>query len=215
MTDTPATETISAAEPAPLSRHTLLEDVQAIVIGTLFVSFGAALYGRAGLLTGGTAGLAFLLHYITSLRFGVVFFVVNLPFYYLSIKRMGWRFTIKTFIAIALVSLFTELHPHFIRIDTLAPLYASVLGGLLMGAGFLMLFRHQASLGGVNIVALYLQERHGIRAGKLQMGVDVVIVLASLFVVQPQLIACSVAGAVALNLVLAVNHRPGRYQGVS
>ena len=84
-----------------------------------------------------------------------------------------------------------------------------------MGLGLLMLFRHRASLGGVNILALYLQERFGLRAGAVQMGVDAAIVLASIFVVAPEKVALSVLGAVALNMVLAINHRAGRYMGVS
>ncbi|SMF07700.1 YitT family protein [Pseudogulbenkiania subflava] len=194
-----------------VARHTLLEDVQAIVIGTLFISLGVALFAQAKLLTGGTAGLAFLIHYATPLSFGQVFFVINLPFYYLAIKRMGWRFTVKTFCAVLLLSLFSELQSRFIHIDGLNPFYAGVVGGLLMGAGFLMLFRHQASLGGINIVTLYLQDKYGIRAGKLQMAIDVCIVSAALWVVNPLAVLVSVLGAVALNLILAVNHKPGRY----
>ena len=85
---------------------------------------------------------------------------------------------------------------------------------LLAGAGMLMLFRHRASLGGFNVLVLYLQDTRGWRAGHLQMGLDCGIVLAALaFVPLPQ-IAWSVAGAVALNLTLAINHRPGRYMAV-
>ncbi|WP_024303444.1 YitT family protein [Pseudogulbenkiania sp. MAI-1] len=197
--------------PERVARHTLFEDVQAIVIGTLFISLGVALFAQAKLLTGGTAGLAFLIHYATPFSFGQVFFVINLPFYYLAIKRMGWGFTIKTFCAVLLLSLFSELQSHFVHFDGLNPFYAGVVGGLLMGAGFLMLFRHRASLGGINIVTLYLQDKYGIRAGKLQMAIDVCIVTAALWVVHPLAVVVSVLGAVALNLILAVNHKPGRY----
>ncbi|MDE2394133.1 MAG: YitT family protein, partial [Burkholderiales bacterium] len=80
-----------------------------------------------------------------------------------------------------------------------------------MGAGFLMLFRHHASLGGVGIVALVLQKERGWRAGKVQMVVDSAIVLAALYVADPRRVAYSLVGALVLNLTLAVNHRPGRY----
>jgi uncharacterized membrane-anchored protein YitT (DUF2179 family) len=75
----------------------------------------------------------------------------------------------------------------------------------------LMLFRHNASLGGLNVVVLYLQERFGWRAGKVQMLLDGLIVLGGLVVADPQRVALSVLGAVVLNLALAINHRPGRY----
>ncbi|MCW2483585.1 YitT family protein, partial [Candidatus Symbiopectobacterium sp. NZEC135] len=46
---------------------------------------------------------------------------------------------------------------------------------------------------------------------KFQMALDVVIVLASLFVVSIPMLVVSVLGAVILNLIIAMNHRPGRY----
>jgi uncharacterized membrane-anchored protein YitT (DUF2179 family) len=203
-----------ASEAAVQARHTLFEDVQAIVTGALFIALGVAMFGRAGLLTGGTAGLAFLIHYGTGWRFGPVFFAINLPFYFLALRTMGRAFTLKTFCAVAALSLFTELMPRVLRFEALHPLYAGVMGGFLIGAGLLMLFRHKASLGGLNVVVLFLQERFGWRAGNVQMAVDCLIVLAALALVEPALIAISVLGAVALNLVVAVNHRPGRYLGV-
>jgi uncharacterized membrane-anchored protein YitT (DUF2179 family) len=196
---------------SPAARHTLFDDAQALVTGTLLIALGVAMFRHAGLLTGGTAGLAFLVHYATDLRFGAVFFVINLPFYWIAWRRMGRVFTFKTFAAVALVSTFTELQPLVLRFESLHPLYAAVMGGLLMGAGFLILFRHQASLGGVGVVALMLQQERGWSAGRIQMGVDAVIVLAALFVVEPGRIAASLVGALALNLTLAVNHKPGRY----
>lgn len=196
------------------SQHTLFEDAQALVTGTLFVALGVGMYAHVGLLTGGTAGIAFLVHYATGWRFGVVFFVINLPFAVFALRTMGWRFTIKTFVAVALLSVFSELVPHVVRFDWLQPVYAAVMGGFLIGAGLLMLFRHHASLGGLNVVVLWLQERHGWRAGKVQMAIDCLIVVAALAIVDPVLVAISVLGAVALNLVVAVNHKPGRYLGI-
>lgn len=57
--------------------------------------------------------------------------------------------------------------------------------------------------------------RFGLRAGKLQMGIDVLIVLGAVMVVPLDKMALSILGALALNMVLAINHRAGRYMGVS
>lgn len=191
--------------------HTLIEDALAILFGTLLVSFGLTLLKSVGALSGSTAGIAFLLSYLTHVSFGVAFFVVNVPFYWLAARRMGRAFTLKTFCAVGMVSLFTHLHPLFIHFSALNPLYATLFGNVIMGIGFIVLFRHKASLGGVNILALWLQDKYGIRAGKLQMAVDSGVVLASLFVVSLPTLAASVAGAVVLNLIISMNHRPGRY----
>lgn len=192
--------------------HTLLEDTLAILFGTLMVSFGVILLKTAGALTGSTAGIAFLMSYLTQTSFGIAFFIINIPFYWLAVKRMGWPFTLKTFAAVGLVSLFSQLHPLFIHFSAINPFYATLFGNVIMGIGFIVLFRHKASLGGVNILALWLQDRYGIRAGKLQMGVDTCVVLASLFVVPLPMLAASIAGALILNLIIAMNHRPGRYE---
>ncbi len=194
--------------------HSYTEDAVALFTGVLLISVGIAFYTSAGLLTGGTAGLAFLLHYATGIGFGKIFFVINLPFYWLALRKMGRAFTLKTFVAVLLLSVLTELQVHFLRFAELQPLYAAITGGLITGTGFLVLFRHRCSLGGVGILALYLQNRYGWRAGKVQMGVDCCIVLLALWTVEPVRVAWSVAGAVAMNLVLAMNHRPGRYMAV-
>ncbi|QEI04730.1 YitT family protein [Pigmentiphaga aceris] len=216
----PLTSSASAAAPlqagrrAPSISHSRREDLFAIVIGTLFVSFGITLYGQAGLVTGSTAGMAFLLHYATGLPFGVGFFLINLPFYAFAVIRMGWNFALRTFCSVALVSAFSLVHPKFVQFNGAEPFYTAIFGGLLIGTGSIVLFRHRASLGGVNIVALYVQDKFGFPAGKLQMCVDICVVFAALFVVSPMAILASIIGAVALNLVIAMNHKPGRYMGI-
>lgn len=194
--------------------HSVTEDAVAIFTGVLMISVGVAFFTSAGLLTGGTAGLAFLLHYATGIGFGKIFFVLNLPFYWLALRKLGREFTLKTFIAVLLLSLLTELQGRFLAFTRIEPLYAAIAGGLITGTGFLALFRHRCSLGGVGIAALYLQDRYGWRAGKIQMVVDCCIVLLALWTVEPVRVAWSIVGAVALNLVLAMNHRPGRYMAV-
>ena len=210
----PRAMTSTTAQPAALPAvqpHSRTEDAMAILTGVTLVSVGVAFIASTGLLTGGITGLAFVLHYATGIGFGKLFFVLNLPFYWLALRKLGTGFTLKTFTAVALLSALVGLQSQFLQISQLHPAYAAITGGLIMGIGFLVLFRHRCSLGGVGILALYLQDRFGWRAGKVQMAVDCCIVLAALVTVEPQRVLWSVAGAVALNLVLAMNHRPGRY----
>ena len=200
-----------ALAPTRTPRHSAFDDAQAIVTGTLFVTLGLMLFRQAGLLTGGTAGIALVVHYALGWRFGVLFFVVNLPFYWLAWRRMGVRFTLKTFAAVALLSVLSEQLPSLLAIERVQPLFGALTGGLLAGAGFLILFRHGASLGGLNVLVLWLSQRTGWRAGYLQLGFDVCILLAATPWVDATRLALSVLAAAAMNVALAVNHRRGRY----
>ena len=192
-------------------RHRPYEDVQALLTGTLFVALGVVMFGHSGLLTGGTVGIAFLIHYTTGWNFGLILFLINLPFYGLAWQRMGKSFTLKTFASVGLLSVFVNVMPQLVSFMALSPPFTAVMGGLLMGTGMLMLFRHKASLGGFNVLVLYLQERFGWRAGRIQMALDCAIVLGSFAVVDWQHVALSILGAVMLNQTLATNHRAGRY----
>lgn len=195
----------------PVSQHSLFDDAQALVTGTLLISLGVNLLGTANLITGGTVGIAILLKYFTGVSFGKLFFLVNLPFYLLAYKKMGRVFTLKTFLSVGLLSAWSELLPLVFKIGAVNPFYSAVMGGLLAGVGLLILFRHRASLGGVNVLVLYLQERMGWRAGYMQLTIDGAIVLLSLAIVPLDRIAISLLGAAVLNLTLAINHVPGRY----
>jgi uncharacterized membrane-anchored protein YitT (DUF2179 family) len=195
-------------EPA---RHSLFEDAQGLFTGTVLAALGVMLLAKAGLITGGVAGMAFLLHYAFGWSFGLGFFLINLPFYYLAYKRLGRAFTIKTFLAIGLLALLSEYQPKLLQIGNINPIWAAVLGGLLIGMGMLALFRHRASLGGIGIMALYFQDRFGWRAGFVQLAVDLVILAVSFLVASPSIVFCSVIGALALNFFIAVNHRTDRY----
>lgn len=201
-----------SAKPSSRSfRHSLFEDAQALITGTLFVAIGVALFKQAGMLTGGTVGIAFLIHYASGLPFGLLFFALNLPFYWLAYRRLGRAFTLKTLLSVSLMSLLSELLPRWLQFAELNPWFAAIAGGLLIGAGMLILFRHRASLGGLNVLVLYLQERYGWRAGYVQAALDAVILLGSSAFVPVDRIGLSLLGMAAINAALAVNHRPGRY----
>lgn len=202
----------SAAVPA--TKHGVAEDLLAILTGTFVASLGLFLVQASGTVTGGTAGLALLIGYAVGLPYGLIFALVNLPFFVLAVAKKGWDFMIRTAVAIGIFSLLTSLHPVEISEIAVDPVYAALTGNLLAGMGLLVLFRHRSSLGGFNIFALVVQERLGLRAGYVQMALDVVIVAASFAVVSGPAVLLSAAGAVVVNLVLAFNHRPGRYTGV-
>ena len=184
-----------------------------MLTGTLLAALGIVLFNQAGLLAGGTVGLALALHYATGLELALAMLLVNAPFYVLACLRMGREFTLKTLAAVALTALFVHLLPRGISFTHLSPMLAAVLGGLLAGMGMLVLFRHRASLGGLNVLVIHLQEKLGWSAGKVQLVLDAMILAGgALMLGDFEQLASSMLAVIVLNLVLAINHRAGRYQ---
>lgn len=192
--------------------HRFYEDVLALFCAGVFVSLGIVLFNAHGVLTGGTAGMALVASHLTSLNFGTLFFVINLPFYFLAWTQISRRFTVNTFISVTLVSVLSENMHRVIEFQRVDPLFASVTGGMLISIGLLIMFRHKSSLGGLGILAFYLQNRFNIRAGTFQLAVDLSILAFSALVFPIELVLLSVLGAVTMNILIAVNHKPGRYQ---
>ena len=197
----------------PILRHSVLDDIVGLGSGVIVVSLGLALLRAGGVVTGGTAGVALLLSYAFPVSFGWLFVLVNLPFFLLAIRRKGWNFTIRSGLSIVAVSALSAFHPGQLHLGAIGEVYASVVGNVLAAVGLVILFRHHSSLGGFNIVALILQDRTRLRAGYVLMVLDTLVVVSSLAVVPPRSVAISALGVVLLNLVLALNHRPGRYFG--
>lgn len=201
--------TTEAAE-LPTLRHSRLEDGVALVTGSFLVAWGIVLLHSVGGLSGGVAGVAFLLDYLGLVPVSVAFFVLNLPFYWLAVRRLGWEFSFKTFAAVALTSVLSSALAREVSVQ-MPLLLATAFSGLSLGLGFLVLFRHRGSGGGFGVVAFYLQERFGWRAGLVQLAFDLSVLTASLAVVDLRVLLASAVGVAVLNLTIATNHRPGRY----
>ncbi len=191
--------------------HSFREDVLAFVLGTALCALGVQFLAFNAQITGQTAGLAVLLTYLTEWRFGVWFFVINLPFYALAYWKMGWRFTYRSFIAVALVSAMAELWAETISFAVLPAPIGALLGGALIGIGLVVIIRHNASLGGIGVLALYLQDATGFRAGWTQLIFDGCLFAVALIFFPIETVALSLLGAAVTNVVIALNHRKDRY----
>lgn len=191
--------------------HSVIEDIFALVSAGLFVAFGVFLFQSQDLMVGGAAGLALLATHAIDLDFGVLFFLINVPFYALAWTQISKRFTLNTFISVTTVSVLTEQIPAFVDISHVNPFFAAVFGGILIGVGMLIMFRHSSSLGGVGILAFYLQNKYNLRAGTFQLAVDSSILISALYFIDWYLVLISILAALCLNMVISLNHRPERY----
>ncbi len=191
--------------------HTAVEDAQGLSIGVFLCAFGLSVLSQLGFMTGQTAGLALVLAYLGGWSFGWVFFLVNLPFYWLAQRRLGWEFTLKSAGCVTALSVLVELIPRWFAVDRIDPLFGTILFGCTVGLGLLAVFRHKGSLGGIGVVALMIQDSTGFRAGYVQYIFDAVLFAVAAMLFDLRVVLFSLIGAAVLNGVIAFNHRRDRY----
>ncbi|MBW8733802.1 MAG: YitT family protein [Asticcacaulis sp.] len=209
----PHSPTLDREDLYPVVKHTLIEDIYAFAIGCSFVVLGIALLKSAGLVTGGVAGIALLMSYVVPLPVGVLFTLINIPFFLFAYPAMGRTFMIKTVLVNLAIMGLAQVAPLAVHFDHVNPVFAALFGGTIIGMGILSLARHGAGAGGTGVLALYLQKTRGINAGKTQMLCDALILMASVAILNWQHLALSAVSAIAMSGVLVGFHKPERYIG--
>jgi uncharacterized membrane-anchored protein YitT (DUF2179 family) len=192
-------------------KHTWLEDAQAILTSTLLAALGIYLLQSSHVVTGGSAGLTLLICQVMGWNFALAYPIMSLPFMALALWRRGLTFTLKSMLTVAVLSVFSYFLPRLIDLSSVTAWFGAILGNLLVGVGMLIMFRHRTSLGGFNVIALIAQDKFGWRAGYVQMVLDGLVVGGFALTSLSWSSLWAIIGAVALNLVLATNHRPDRY----
>jgi len=192
--------------------HAVWEDALGIVCGIVVTALGLSLCTQAGLVSASTSGLAVLLHYVSPLSVGMAFFLVNVPFYVFAWVTMGRGFALRSLVAVAGLSIMTDVIQDAFDIATIDPVLAALLIGLLLGYGSLSVFRHRATFGGAGIVAVYLQRRFGFRAGLTLLIFDAVVLGLALLVIEPHAVFFSLISVAVLGAFIAINHREDRYR---
>jgi uncharacterized membrane-anchored protein YitT (DUF2179 family) len=136
------------------------------------------------LITGGTAGLSLLLHYITPFTIGTLIAAVNLPLLIIGGKYLGKIFAIRTVITIVLISLFIDFLAQVIEVKPfiLDSALSAIFGGIFVGVGLALVIKGNASAGGSTIIARIVSSKTEIKPGQVILVIDTLIVLSSLFI---------------------------------
>jgi len=153
-----------------------------ILFSCLCVAIGIQFLTAADLVIGGTAGLGIVMQHLTDVSFGVLFFSINLPFYFLAISQLGIVFTVRSFISVSIMSAMSDTLALMFSFELPHPIMSAVLGGAMIGIGLIFLFREGSSLGGFNMLCIFLDKRFGINPGKTMFLTDMLIVASATIV---------------------------------
>ena len=161
------------------------QDYGLLLLGALVQAFAMRLFLVPGqLVSGGISGAAQIINHFISFPIGVMVFVGNLPLFVLGWRYLGGhRFAIRTAVAVAAFSLFTDLLVLFLPVNgvTQDNVLNSLFGGVLLGVGLGIVYRGQGTSGGSDILGRILNHRLGISISQAYLITDTIVVLAGGF----------------------------------
>jgi uncharacterized membrane-anchored protein YitT (DUF2179 family) len=159
-------------------------DIVAIVFGSALVAAGLVLFTIPNnIAPGGVSGLATALAYVSPVTVGIWTLLLNIPLIILSWWKLGLRPLFKTVLATLLLSLLIDVFTLILPPYTNNVLLASVLGGVLSGAGMGLIFIRGATTGGTDLISLLLNRIFpNFSVGSLLLVVDATVVVFAVFV---------------------------------
>ena len=148
-----------------------------LAAGAVAMGFGiSALIVPAHLGDGGITGVAIILHYLTHINVGPLYFALNIPLLAWAWIGQGLRFLWRTLVGVILVSVATTLFVG-IHLPVDSRLLSALYGGLLVGGGIGLMLRVDASSGGTDILARYLYRNWGWTYTQTYLVSDVVVLV--------------------------------------
>lgn len=172
-----------------LQKQTLIreaKDYMFILIGLFSYAFGwTGFLLPCEITTGGVTGVAAIIYFASGIPVGLSYFTINVILLLISIKLFGFKFTFKTIINVFILTFLLSFLQEVIKEPLVKDeiFMNGLIGGVLCGIGLGLVFNHNGSTGGTDIVALIINKyRKGVSIGKGLLLCDVLIISSSWFI---------------------------------
>ncbi|MBQ2671157.1 MAG: YitT family protein, partial [Clostridia bacterium] len=151
-------------------------------VSFLAITFGAALAAfsleefliPSTILDDGITGVSMILNQLFGKGIGIFIIVLNIPFFLIGLRQLGWRFLIRGVYGIVLFSVMLEVFNGLPQV-TSEPLLGVVFGGVTLGAGVGLVLRYGGCLDGTEIVAMLISKKTDFSVGQIIFGINIVI----------------------------------------
>lgn len=161
----------------------------------LMIALGLILYGIGwtvfllpnDITTGEVPGIASIVYFATGFPVQYTYFSINLILLLLSIRILGWKFSIKTVFAVFTLTFFLSIIQRLASGVVLLhdqPFMACVIGASLCGGGIGIAFSSNGSTGGTDIIAAIINKYRDITLGRVMLICDLIIISSSYFVLK-------------------------------
>ena len=135
-------------------------------------------------LDGGVTGMSLLAHELGHFSLPLTIVILNIPFLLLGGYQIGWKFALRSLIAIAALGLCIEFLPYppaLVMQMSKAPMLPPLFGGFFLGLGVGLGMRGGIALDGIEVLALYTLKRSSLSISEITMGINIVIFLSAAF----------------------------------
>ena len=161
------------------------KDMFFITLGIFMYAFGyTAFVLPEHVVMGGVAGISALLFYAFKLPPGITIWVLNLTMLVIAYRALSKQFVIRTIIGVTILScLVGVLQPFFEQYPVITAgedkFMHVLIGGALGGAGLGIVFSHNGSTGGTDIIVALLNKYTRMSFGRAMQTCDICIISSS------------------------------------
>ncbi len=161
------------------------KDLFFIAFGILLYSFGyTAFILPEKVVMGGVAGISALGYYALSIPPGATMWILNAALLIIAFKGISKQFTIRTIIGVTIMSLMVSaLQPIFQQYPLITAgedkFMHVLIGAALGGAGLGIVFSHNGSTGGTDIIIALLNKYFRVGFGRAMQFIDISIISSS------------------------------------
>lgn len=201
------------------SNGTLANKVMLTIVGNIVYACGVNLMiNPIHLYSGGFTGIAqlirtFLVQFLHIPQIpgmdylGIIYFLINVPFFLMAYKIMGKKFCVTTLVSIVMASAFLSLIPIPKTPIVDDVLLASIVGGIGSGVGAGMVLKAGSSQGGQDLIGVCLAKTHpDFKVGTIGIIISVCIYSICLFMYDIQTVLYSIIFAVVTGICVDKVH---------
>ncbi|MTI48275.1 MAG: YitT family protein [Firmicutes bacterium] len=150
-----------------------------ILLGSMIIAIGINLFIVPNkLLAAGFSGISIILQYLTGISSGIYLLLLNIPVFFMAMKKIDREFAIVSLIGMLSLSLFLVItRPLSGVIEIKDTLVAAVYGGLFNGIGAGIIFRSRGSTGGTDIISIIFKKEFEISVSSVFFMINGIIIL--------------------------------------
>ncbi|HEY9551034.1 MAG TPA: YitT family protein, partial [Prevotella sp.] len=163
-----------------------------ITIGVMIYAFSFTLFLMPyEIVTGGVTGMSAIIFYATGFKIENTYMIINISLLIVALKILGFKFMMKTIYAIFSLYFMLKIAQYLMPVDAMGnpikilgeqqAFMSLIIGCCFNGVTLAIVFLHNGSTGGTDIIAACVNKYHNFSLGQVLIMIDLFIIGSCLF----------------------------------